>query len=55
MAVRVLAPVPPLATGKTPETSEDERMMAELNKAPPAVERTGKAELREAMVAEADI
>jgi len=38
--------------GKTPETSEELRLMAPLNREPPEVLLTGKAEVRLAMVVE---
>ena len=44
--------VPPLPTPKTPETSEPERTMAPLNRAPVDKERTGRAEFKEDRVVE---
>ena len=49
---RVLVAVPPLLTPKTPETSEEPRAMAPLNRAPEAVVLTGRALERLAMVVE---
>ena len=48
----VEVPVPPLVADKTPVTSAEPRLMAPLNKAPAAVERTGRAEFKLVMVVE---
>jgi hypothetical protein len=49
---RVEEPVPPFDTPKIPVTSEPERVIAPLNKAPAEVLLTGKALLKLAMVVE---
>jgi len=49
---KVVVPIPPLATPKTPLTSDEPRAIAPLNRAPPAVDLTGRAEFRELMVVE---
>jgi len=51
---RVEEPVPPLATARMPEMSDDPevRLIAPLNKAPAAVDLTGKAEVKEVIVVE---
>lgn len=51
-AVKVVSPLPPLATAKVPVMSEEAKLIAPLNKAPAAVERTGRAWLRLEIVVE---
>ena len=48
----MVVPVPPLATPKVPETSLLPKAIAPLNNAPAEVERTGKAEVKLAIVVE---
>ena len=48
----VEVPVPPLVAAKTPETSEEPKAMAPLNNAPPDVDLTGRAWVKEDKVAE---
>ncbi len=49
---KVVVPSPPLETGSMPETSEEPKAIAPLNRAPPAVERTGRAWFKLVMVVE---
>lgn len=48
----VEVPVPPFETESIPLTSAEPKAIAPLNKAPVAVERTGKAEFKEVIVDE---
>jgi len=52
LAVMAWEPVPPLATGKMPETEAELKDTAELYKAPEAVENTGRAEFKLVIVVE---
>ena len=45
-------PVPPLVVERIPETSEEPRAMAPLNRLPAVVDLTGRAWVREEMVVE---
>src|SRR3989344_1081412 len=49
---RVVVPIPPLETANRPVTSLEPRLIAPLNKAPPLVDLTGRAEEREEIVVE---
>ena len=44
--------VPPLAIVKTPDTSEEPKAIAPLNREPPDVDLTGRAWVKEEMVVE---
>lgn len=49
---KVVVPMPPLVTCRIPETSEEFKLMAPLNREPPEVDLTGRAEERFVMVVE---
>ena len=49
---KVVVPIPPLATPKVPVTSLEPKAMAPLNRAPEAVDLTGRATLKEERVVE---
>ena len=52
MLPKVVVPRPPLATASNPVISVEPKFIAPLNKLPEAVERTGRAEVKELMVVE---